>query len=122
VTYDIRLERELRFLRVTLFGEGTLDGHKRTAELVLEECAAHGYDRVLVDTRNLTTHLSIAEAFEFAKYLSELRFTPSIRRLSYIHSSEKNHGPSFFETASYNRGVNVRAFADLDSAVQWLTE
>ena len=122
VTYDIKMEREPRFLKVTLFGAETLGGHKGTTELVLEECAAHGYDRVLVDTRNLAAHLGMVEGYEFAKYLSEIAFTGSIRRLAYIHGRERDHLAPFFETVCHNRGVNIRAFADPDAAVKWLTE
>jgi hypothetical protein len=123
MAYDTKMELEPGFLKLTLYGTETIGGTKSpTMELVLKECAAHRYERVLVDARNLTTYPGTVEAYEFGKHLLDAGFNRSVRRLAFIHNPKADDVARFFETICHNRGVNIRAFADPGAAIEWLTE
>lgn len=119
---DIKMKREPRFLKLTLYGTDSLAGHMNTAELLMKECAAHGYDRALVDRSNLTAYSGTISNYELAKHLSEVGFNRSVRHLAFTRGSERGDGARFFETACLNRGVYIRAFVDPGAAIEWLTE
>jgi hypothetical protein len=93
------------------------------AEEVYQKAVQLQIRRLLVDVRDLLGWLQPTEIYdvvdgEFPRFRGH-----KIRRLAIV--DRKHDEPDqryFFETVAHNRGYDLRLFADLQEAIDWLVE
>ena len=90
-----------------------------TGELVAE----HGSRRFLADLSSIEVRASLFDVMAFVERLSSLG-VQSIEKEAVVlpHDKETPDQVAFFETASRNRGLNVRLFRERAEALAWLVE
>ena len=120
--YDIKLDEQSSFLKVTLSGKETQEDNEYATDSVVKECERRGYDRILLDVRDLGAHDGFISDYEFVDYLDKGAFKRIIRRLAIIHGSPRNESAVFFEICCQNRGISIKAFSNVKDAIGWLTE
>ncbi|TAK06385.1 MAG: hypothetical protein EPO39_09045 [Candidatus Manganitrophaceae bacterium] len=78
-----------------------------------------GQYHVLVDTRGAEVRLSIINIFELGVALAA---EPALARekVALLVPPEEKVNAEFFETVGINRGANLRAFTDFETAIRWL--
>ncbi len=92
------------------------------AELA-EICDRENIHRVLLDERQLT--YTIADIFDLmgmGDKLLEDMLVFRFHRMACVTSGDQLQISRDFESVARNRGMNFRAFADLDEAERWLLE
>lgn len=114
---------DVRTVSITYEGEvERADGEAAiaaTGELVAE----HGSHRFLADCSSLEVRTSLFDVMAFVERLSSLG-VESIEKEAVVlpRDSAAADQIAFFETASRNRGLNVRLFRDRAEALAWLAE
>jgi len=80
-----------------------------------------GINKILVDAREQKSMMTIGESYDFSDSIGK---DPRSRRMKWaiVPSKYTRKGTRFLETASRNRGLNVRMHDDIESALKWLKE
>ena len=102
--------------------DGSLDfaaSRSLLKELVSEAETAGTY-HVLLDTREAGVLLSATEIFELGVTVALEGALSGRRRLALLVPPEKKDDASFFESVSTNRGANIKALPDFETAITWL--
>ncbi len=94
---------------------------------VIETCTTHQCAKMLVDFREVKGSMSTMDRFNLgfkaaAKYL-KAKMTGKITncRFAFLGQTPLVDPNRFGETVAVNRGVNVKAFTELEEALRWLT-
>ncbi len=117
---NIRLIHSREFLRTTPEGELDLDTSKQILlKLARENTAPRQYD-MLIDIRQMTGKLTIADVTELVNVMIEHR--DSFRsKLAILAPPEATlEVAKFMELYAGNRGFQVAAFRDFEEAMNWL--
>ena len=87
-------------------------------DLVTEFDTAGKY-HVLVDTRGTAVRLATNEIFELGVTIAA---EPALkgRKIALLVPPEEKVNADFFADVSRNRGANLRAFTDFETAITWL--
>lgn len=123
---DLRISFEDGLLRATMTGEFSLDEAKRTYLEVLDAVTRHQADRVLMDGLELTGEPRVIERFYYGEFAAEslLRLygcgVTCMPRFAYLLKVPVLDESRFGETVARNRGMLVRTFDTLESAMEWL--
>jgi hypothetical protein len=100
--------------------EGLVD--KKTMRALIGDIAAimqeHDCDCMLDDVREVTVALSTIDIFAIPHLADEAGLQKLIRRALVVR--DENDDFEFLETASVNRGQNLRIFTDIDEAKRWV--
>jgi hypothetical protein len=87
----------------------------------LQEAAEHGTDKFLGDDLDVQTRLTTLEIYQLPKLHESLGVTPKAKiAVVYSPGSPSARDFEFVETVAINRGFNVRLFATVEEARQWL--
>ncbi|HEY7547212.1 MAG TPA: hypothetical protein VID27_20125 [Blastocatellia bacterium] len=102
--------------------DGTLDfaASSNLLKEVLTEIDTAGKYHVLVDTRKADVQLSTAEIFDLAVAVTTEPALARDKKFALLVPPEKKVDAGFFEDISINRGANLRAFTDFETAITWL--
>jgi hypothetical protein len=92
-------------------GRGVIDG-------MLQACAEHGRVSVLFDCRGMTGRFTVMDRFQVVIY--GLKIRGAIRRLAIVGRREDILPDRFAETVAFNRGIDMKVFADVAEAERWL--
>lgn len=117
---------ESGFLRVIAAGEFSLDEAERTYLNVIDAVAEHKSEKILFDGRELTGEPQVMERFYYGKFAAEkcqnILYSRGCRapRFAYVLREPVLDPGRFGETVAINRGMIVKAFANLDGAHEWL--
>ena len=83
-------------------------------------CKEHDIRKVLADERDLEYTIGVIDTFQLAEYYS--KELPKLARVAVVANSKNLNDAQFWETASVNRGLNVRVFTSHEEAKQWIQE
>ncbi len=114
---NIRIIQTQDFIRAN--PDGALDltaSRNLLKDLVSEMVTGHKY-RVLVDTRIADVRLSALDMFELGRAVAA---TFRGEKLAFLVSLEDQLNADFFEKVSRNRGADLKAFTDFETAITWL--
>lgn len=125
--YNIQKTQNDQIILVYASGEHDLETDNTMVREIMQNVAETGIRKVLIDLRQLQFDLSTAEIFKRAMEMREQRLkrrTVSAKvALVYLSDNPKiREDMRFFETASQNRGIPYRVFADMEKAKAWLLE
>jgi hypothetical protein len=108
-------------LRVRASGrDDDLEDVKRYGSAVIEELGASGCKGVLCDERELVYAIGTVDAYEYAKFVAEN--CPRVVKVAVVCHPDFIGDARFWETASWNRGLQVQVFRDIEEAEKWLEE
>ncbi|MFW5798361.1 MAG: hypothetical protein ACOCXX_01775 [Planctomycetota bacterium] len=88
---------------------------------VIEACRHHNCSLVLVDERELTYRLSTGETCELGQYYASY-CPPAVLRVALVVSRSNLEDAEFFETVTFNRGLQFTIFTSMDEALAWLEQ
>jgi anti-anti-sigma regulatory factor len=107
---------------VEITPEGTIDittSQQLLVDIAKAERPPVDYD-LLIDFRDTTWHMSTTDIYQLAAALTRHGDTFR-RRVAILVLPGVNFDPaSFLETCSHNRGFQVDAFTDFETAMRWL--
>ena len=116
--YTVEVDTNARRVEVVFAGHMGLAEHMSAREEAIRQLIATGFDRLLVDARELDAEMSAVDDFEFT---AEHQSTPLASvRMAVLHRSEEEERFRFIENVSVNRGGNMRVFTDAERARDWL--
>ena len=126
MSIELELYPVADFLKVVAVGEFSLDEAKRTFLEMLEAVARYKVRKVLFDGREITGAPRAMERFNYGEFAAqsianfETRGVSRATRFAYVLQEPVLDPRKFGETVAVNRGMNVRAFDNLDDALRWL--
>ena len=118
MSIQLHMEQMHNYIAVRFSGSGVAEEVWRQFELIAEHCKSANGDKLLIDITGAKGNLSVIE-----KYLAadESRiFALYGIKVVFIATPERMDPRRFFLLAARNRGVNVEAFTDFQSAEEWL--
>ena len=119
--YKLEITKEDGYLHARASGQRSLDTIIAVAKEVVGASAKHGYDRVLVDVRELEGEMGVFDAYSIpAEQFPLLKKLGVLKKAVIVDSEERRERYLFFESVARSRGFNFRAFGDIDAAVKWL--
>ena len=121
MNYELKMIEKVGFAAAVLGGVRTPDTLLAAAAQATAFCDERNISRVLIDLRSMSGGLDTLETYDVAG--RELPRQEAVRRVlksAILDRPENIERIRFFETVAVNRGLNVRVFADEETAVEWL--
>lgn len=88
---------------------------------IIESCVSKGIKRILCESHKMKTIMSVIELYQTAANLA--KWNAYGMRIAYLMPQMvEDEDAIFFETATFNRAVTIKFFADKERAVAWLRE
>ena len=118
MTYEVELFEDLKYIGVVFTDEMTREEHEKARTEAIQALAENGWQRLLVDARQILAKMSVLDDFKFTQ---EHRSTllQSVRT-AVIHRAEETERFRFIENVAVNRGVPMKVFLDPEEAIEWL--
>jgi|GEM_PF-1166459 len=110
------------FLAVVYTGTVTPEELKQSAAETLDLARSHNIVRVLADTRGLQGGHSLADLYFLSDWLVQKQTFRLREAVLMPVSAAVQDNARLWETACFNRGLNVKVFNDRDAALAWLLE
>lgn len=117
--YDVRFETADQYFIARVEGPATLEGNLELTRALNEYSDKGGKKRILIDIRKMTDLTGIFDVYKLSEVAASLAKGKFIK-IGILHGMERKEQISFLETASRNRGVNVRVFMDEEKCLEWL--
>jgi len=121
--YDFRVTPKNGYLHAVIVGDNTPETVQRYLRQIYESCASSRCPNILVEENLNGLGLDLGDIFGVVAEGSRSVW-PVVQRMAYVdvnrHHDLKNM--RFAETVAVNRSVNVRVFADVPAAENWLRQ
>lgn len=116
---NIKIIQTEDFIRATPDGVLDLSASRDLLKQLVNEFDTAGKYHVLVDTRGADVRLSMVDIHELGVAIAA---EPVLARekIALLVPPEEKIDAGFFETVSRNRGADLRAFTDFETAITWL--
>jgi hypothetical protein len=85
---------------------------------IIQACLETRVTRVLCDERQLEYRLATVDTFKSAEFLATN--APRLVKMAVVCAEKYFADLKFWETVANNRGLEVRAFQDLEAARHWV--
>jgi hypothetical protein len=121
LNYQVELIVEKDYLKGTVSGRQTFIDNENLVLMLLEKCVELRLNKVLLDMTGMVGQPGTFSDFQLANFAVE-KGLPEIKKVALVAAPENFKHTQFFETVSSNRGLNVRAFVDMDEALAWVNE
>jgi hypothetical protein len=121
MSYHLQIEEHPKFLHACASGANTAENVLRFLREAYEACLRGQSSAVLLEMRFEGPALDTGSIYSVIAQRSDTG--KQMRKVAYVAPPERDVSKSkFAETVAINRGVNVRLFASVDAAKQWLEE
>ena len=121
MTYHLTLVPHPGYLHAAVTGDHSAENAARFLREVREACSRQGVSAVLLEVKFSGPSLATGSIFSVISQGSAEGKT--LRKIAYVDVSDRDPAKiKFAETVALNRGVNVRLFASVEEAGQWLAE
>jgi hypothetical protein len=118
MSIQLQMEQMPDYLVAKFIGSGVAEEVWRHFEPIAEHCKRVKGDKLLIDITRAEGKISVIEKYSAAE---EARiFVQYGIKVAFIETPERMDSRKFFLLAARNRGVNVDAFTDFQSAEEWL--
>ncbi|MGA1822434.1 MAG: hypothetical protein ACMUIG_07900 [Thermoplasmatota archaeon] len=117
--YRMEFQVNDHYLLARAAGPASLEGNVEFAKRLIEKAETSGRKKILIDIRDLTDPTSIFDAYELSEVGASFVRGKSLK-IALLHGKEREELESFFETASRNRGINIRVFMEESECMEWL--
>ena len=118
MSIQLHMEQTPGYFAARFSGSGVAEEVWRQFELIAEHCKRANGDKLLIDITGAEGSASVID-----KYLAAEESRIFVRygiKVVFIETPERIDSRRFFLVAARNRGVNVEAFTDFQSAEEWL--
>jgi hypothetical protein len=112
---------EQRIIEVRSFGYVSAEDWEQSVDTVMELVRDRGMTKVLVDSLDLVSMPRTWTLYEFGNLLAATKFPASVRIAAVIDGPLREN-LKFIETVAINRGRQIKIFAAIDEALDWLNE
>ncbi|MDJ0834106.1 MAG: STAS/SEC14 domain-containing protein [Gammaproteobacteria bacterium] len=119
MSFTCELNQDHEYVICVMSDKMTLDDHNQVREQAAVLLKQQGWNRLLVDARQIDAKMSLTEDYQFTE--SHRSNLPVTIHLAVIHRPEETERFRFIETVAVNRGQNMKIFTDADAAITWLT-
>ena len=125
--YIQRVQVEQGILHAVVVGSFDLTLAERQFTELLHKAVYSGATKVLIDGRQVTGYPSAVErilygAFVACSTLEVLNRENAKLRFAYLIHQSVHDPQRYGETVAVNGGMDVKAFEDMDEAVEWLQQ
>jgi hypothetical protein len=120
--YSFAVTRKSNYLHITVRGENTRQNVSRYLQEIVQACIQYGCSRVLVEEDLAGPSLAISDVFFIASEGSR-NASPTVNCIAYVDVNPE-HDPftlEFAENVAVNRGVNMKRFATVGDAEDWIS-
>ncbi len=117
IHYTMTIDGEMLVVHVSGYDESLADV-TNYGMAVIEAGLENGSKYILCDETDLEYRLGTVDIFQAAASLAE--HAPRVVKTAIVCNPRFSVDAFFWETVAVNRGVNVRMFSDLDTALSWL--
>ena len=121
MAYDVRVIPVKEFLRTDISGEIDLRASREVLKELLATCAQNDVYHVLIDGREASSHSSTVDVWTLANDLDSLGMKVEHRVAILNRPKDEFDRAAFLEVCATNRGYQLRAFRDFETAFTWLT-
>jgi hypothetical protein len=121
MSYDMRVIPISEFLRTDVSGEIDLQASRAILKQLLDNCARNNIHHILIDTREASSRASTVDVWTLANDLGSLGMGTEDRIAILNRPKDDFDRGAFLELCATNRGYQLRAFRDFESAFTWLT-
>jgi hypothetical protein len=119
--YDLRIIPISEFLRTDVSGVIDLQVSRAVLKELLDRCSRNNIHHILIDTREASSRGNTVEVWTLANDLGSLGMTTKHRIAIVNRPKDDFDRGAFLELCATNRGYQLRAFRDFESAFTWLT-
>ncbi len=116
----VSVREDIGTIVVHSFGEVTEQDIAESRDLVVKLARERNYTRILVDATEETSLPSTMKLFDFGTSISGSDIL-RIMRFAVVISESTKEDLGFLETILQNRGVQVRIFYSMETALAWLS-
>jgi hypothetical protein len=121
MAYDVRVIPIKEFLRTDLSGVIDLQASRAVLKELLDRCSRNKIHHILIDTREASSRASTVDVWTLANDLGALGMSTKHRIAILNRPKDEFDRGAFLELCATNRGYQLRAFRDFESAFTWLT-
>ncbi len=109
------------YIRATMKPDFGLDYFRHVLLRISDASSLHDLGKVLIDGRDvvLKADFTVLELYEVAQFIRDT-FTRGSHRIALVAKPEHITPDKFVENVAVNRGLNLKAFSDIDAAREWL--
>lgn len=110
-----------QYLHFTVEGDNTADTVRGYLNEIAQVCARQGCARVLIEENLRGPSFSMSDVYAVVAEAAR-KVPPTLRKIAFVdvNPTHRVENMQFAETVAVNRGVNVRRFATVEEAVDWL--
>jgi hypothetical protein len=120
MSLQLQMEQMPGYLAARFIGSGVVEEAWRQFESIAEHCMRAKNNKLLIDATRAEVKVSLVERFLAAK--RTLIFAQYGLKVAFVEILERVDPNRFGETVARNRGVNIRAFTNVEDAEEWLLE
>jgi hypothetical protein len=126
VGMSLKTSAEAECLYATVAGEFSLEEAEKTFLEILDAVAQHRYEKVLFDGREVSGKPTDMQRFYYGEFVARavVDFTEQTGlpspKFAYALEEPVLDPRRFGENVAANRGMHVRAFDNLEDALEWL--
>jgi hypothetical protein len=117
ITFTHAIENDLLLVSTSGF-DGSVEDVAKYGMGVLGLCLESGCLGILCDERSLEYRVGILDLHELAEYAAEV--VPRTLAVAIVPNAAGIEDAMFYENVAVNRGIQVKAFTDVDQARHWL--
>ncbi len=118
----VEMQQEELYLYARASGPRTVDNVSSIARQVIGACVQYRLDAALVDVRELHGRIGIMDAVMVpSRLFPSVKALGVLKRVAVLDIKKRGERLALFEKISRAGGHNIRAFAKLERAVEWLT-
>jgi hypothetical protein len=121
MAYDVRVIPIREFMKTDITGEIDLNASRRMLSELMAVCKRENMTRILIDSREASSHSTMLDVWTLAKDLGSLGVTPENRVAVLNRPKDDFDRAAFLELCAANRGYQLRAFREFEEAFTWLT-
>ena len=125
--YIQRVHVEQGILYAVVVGPFDLTLAQQHFTTIVDQAVHSGANKVLIDGRQVTGYPSTFERFLYGTFIScasleVLNRDNAKLRFAYVIHQQVHDPQRYAETVAVNGGMDVKAFEDMDEAVEWLEQ
>lgn len=121
MAYDVRVIPIKEFLRTNVSGELDLKATREVLKELLAICSRSNIHHILIDGREASSRASTVDVWTLANELGSLGMSSQHRIALLNRPKDEFDRGAFLEVCATNRGHELRAFRDFESAFTWLS-
>lgn len=117
----VEILQDLGIIQITSFGKVTEDDLHKSRQAVAQICQEHGFKKILVESRDISSMPSTIKLHQHAEGLTGAE-APTSFKFAVVVSDTNLEDAQFIETVARNRMMNFMNFTSREEALAWLNE